>query len=224
MVHFKMWKNSDQVLGLIHFMCSSLLILPSGPEGQLSRALLLVSIIQSCSVVCLKHGPWVVSLKNGDYCCDQRTLLEITCVVRIITGITTCQHLFSVFPKYRATARKTAQNQTNNPRFRATLASLKVPWQSQRWQNHLLKLCVWLNVATRALLPPPSVPPPPPPSYQDPTPEHQQRWWWWWSTCLYARDPPSNALLQNQPEQPSDFAKSETYWWVKEGNWTEMED
>ena len=91
-------------------MCSSLLILPSGPEGQLSRALLLVSIIQSCSVVCLKHGPWVVSLKNGDYCCDQRTLLEITCVVRIITGITTCQHLFSVFPKYRATARKTAQN------------------------------------------------------------------------------------------------------------------
>ena len=63
-----------------------------------------------------------------------------------------------------------------------------------------------------------------PPSYQDPTPEHQQRWWWWWSTCLYARDPPSNALLQNQPEQPSDFAKSETYWWVKEGNWTEMED
>ena len=165
MVLFKVWKNSDQVLGLIHFMCSSLLILPSGPEGQLSRALLLVSIIQSCSVVCLKHGPWVVSLKNGDYCYDQRTLLKITCVVRIITGITTCQHLFSVFPKYRATARKTAQNQTNNPRFRATLASLKVPWQSQRWQNHLLKLCVWLNVATRALLPPPSVPPPPPPPH-----------------------------------------------------------
>ena len=46
----------------------------------------------------------------------------------------------------------------------------------------------------------------------------------WSSTCLYARDPPSNALLQNQPEQPSDFAKSETYWWVKEGNWTEMGD
>ena len=94
-------------------------------------------------------------MKNGDYCYDQRTLLKITCVVRIITGITTCQHLFSVFPKYRATARKTAQILTNNPRIRAMLASLKVPWQTQRWQNHLLKLCVWLNVATRALLPPP---------------------------------------------------------------------
>ena len=153
-------------------MYSSLLILPSGPEGQLSRALLLVSIIRSPVQLCclFKTRPLGGVFGVGDYCCDQRTLLEITCVVRIITGITTCQHLFSVFPKYRATARKTAQILTNNPRIRAMLASLKVPRQTQRWQNHLLKLCVWLNVATRALLPPPAYHHPPPPLIPRPHP------------------------------------------------------
>ena len=143
MVLFKVWKNSDQVLGLIHFMCSSLLILPSGPEGQLSRALLLASIIQSCSVVCLKHRPRVVSLKNGDYCCDQRTLLEITCVVRIITGITTCQHLFSVFPS-NARSRK-HRKQLEIRQTTITVATVANRSQKRFGEVHLLlrlKLCV----------------------------------------------------------------------------------